>query len=372
MKLLDATFDPFDPSPHGGKPIIVLMSGGVDSSVAAMLLRDSGRQVVGVTMKIPTARDCDYSRSCCGMEAGYVCRELRIPHYYLDVGGEFDDLVIKPFARDYRQGRTPSPCVDCNSEVKFGVAWEFLRGAFGIDDLATGHYARIGDEQGRACLCRGRDHTRDQSYFLYGIRAEKLSSLLFPLVDYSKDQVRQMAACARLPVARRSDSMELCFAGEGDYRKALGLESRAGEIYDTAGRVIGQHQGIENFTIGQRKGIGIAAREPLYVVRISPEQNSITVGTADDAMSTDVVACHVNVLIPDLLVSGTHLYGKIRSQGEPAQCEIQNFHGRELSVRFSEPQFAPTPGQRLVLYSDRECVVAGGVISPGSAPGSAV
>ena len=367
--VIDApTFDPWKPGDDPDRDIAVLMSGGVDSSVTALLLRDAGWNVLGITLKIPVAANCAARRSCCGLEAGYVVRELGIAHYYLDVREAFEKLVIEPFRRDYAQGRTPSPCVDCNTLIKFRLVWDFIEAQFGVRNLATGHYARVVRTEAGAFLLRGKDRSRDQSYFLYGVPRERLGHLYLPLGEMGKDAVRRLAREAKLPVARRQDSMELCFAAEGDYRAALGARAQPGPILDTAGNVIGEHDGIANYTIGQRKGAGVAAGKPLYVIRISAEENSITLGTREQAECRDVRAEDVNVLIPELMRAGETLYGKIRSQGEPSKCALTAADDAAVAVRFDDPQFAPTPGQRLVLYDADGRVAAGGTIrtpSPG-------
>ena len=363
MQLQPPTLEPWKPGDNPEKDIIVLMSGGVDSSATALLLKNEGWNVVGVTMKIPVAESCDVKRSCCGVEAAYVSRDLGIPHYYLDVRDAFEKLVIEKFRRSYEEGLTPSPCIDCNTLFKFGLVWDFLEESFGISHLATGHYARIVHNDSHSYLARASDKSRDQSYFLYGIPKRRLEHLVLPLGEFTKPEVRDLTHKAHLPVARRQDSMELCFAGEGDYRNALdGSSARKGSILDTNGNVLGEHEGIANYTIGQRKGIGIAGGKPLYVTRINAIENTITIGTQEDITESIVCAEEVNVLIPEKLVVGERLYGKIRSQGEPTGCTVVEVSDGKMSVEFDAPQFAPTPGQRLVLYDDNENVVAGGVI----------
>lgn len=339
-----------------------MMSGGVDSSVTAHLLRREGWNVVGVTMKIPYADGCDVKRSCCGTQAAYISDQLGIPHYFLDVQEAFTKRVIEPFREWYAQGRTPSPCVDCNTEIKFDYAWDRISEELGVDHFATGHYARVTVEGDAAYLSRAADLSRDQSYFLYGIKRDRLANLRLPLGELTKTRVREIAREAHLPVASRQDSMELCFAGEDDYRNALGESAhRPGSIVNEAGEVIGEHTGIANYTIGQRKGIGIAAAEPLFVSRIDPFANTITAAPRSALFATNVRACCVNILIPDLTQPGTNLLGKIRSQGDPEPCTISQIDPT-LSVTFTHPTFAPTPGQRLVLYDEGGRVVAGGVI----------
>ena len=363
IRLSEPTLQPWRAGTDPDRDIIVLMSGGVDSSATAALLKQDGWNVLGITMKIPTAERCDVQRSCCGLEAGYVAKDLGIAHYYLDVRDAFRKLVIEPFRDAYTSGRTPSPCVDCNAIFKFGIVWDYLENTFGIRHLATGHYSRIRERNGKICLSVAADASRDQSYFLYGIRANRLPFLHLPLGELTKSEVREFARSLKLPVARRPDSMELCFAGEGDYRNALGLDSlQPGPILNASGSEIGEHKGIANYTIGQRRGIGIAAKEPLYVIAISAGNNSITVGTFDEAHSRRVSAEAVNVLIAEELVTGAKLEGKIRSQGVPRTCSVMETTNNALTVEFDEPEFAPTPGQRLVLYNDDNNVVAGGVI----------
>lgn len=362
IRLDEPTLQPWSKGSDSDRDIAVLMSGGVDSSVTALLLRDAGWNVLGITMKIPVAEGCDAKRSCCGLEAGYVARDLGIAHYYLDVREAFHRLVIDPFRRDYARGRTPSPCVDCNTLFKFGLVWDFLEAQFGIKNLATGHYARVIRTETEAYLKRGEDHSRDQSYFLYGIPSERLPYFHLPLGEMSKDEVRRLAKEANLPVARRQDSMELCFAAEGDYRAALDAEPVKGPVLDVDGKVIGEHDGIVNYTVGQRKGVGVAAGKPMYVVRVSPEDNSVTIGSRECVETRRVSAEDANVLIPELAHEGQALYGKIRSQGELSQCLLTEACGHNISVLFDEVQFAPTAGQRLVLYDDQDRVVLGGTI----------
>lgn len=344
------------------RTVAILMSGGVDSSTAAMLLMRDGWEVVGFTMNIPTAQGCDYRRSCCGIEAAYVAKHLGVPHYFIDVRKAFVDLVIEPFRRAYERGETPSPCVDCNTVIKFGLVWDFIEEKFGIRRMATGHYARIVRFDNTFRLARAKDLRKDQSYFLYGISARRLQDFLLPIGELTKQEVRDLARQAKLPVARRRESMELCFAGEGDYRKALEIQPKEGPILDMAGREIGRHSGIANFTIGQRKGIGIAAGKPLYVVRIDAQHNSITVGEWHEVSRRDVKAREINVLVPEELQTGTRLLGKIRSQGEPAGCVVTEIGNDLIEVKFDKAQFAPTPGQRLVLYNEQDHVIAGGII----------
>jgi len=345
--------------------IAVLMSGGVDSSVTAMLLKESGWNALGITMKIPVAENCNHKRPCCGAEAAIVCNELGIPHYFLDVEDAFRRYVIEPFQHAYMEGRTPNPCIDCNTFLKFGLVWKFLEKTFGIAHLATGHYARVVTVAHEARLARAVDQTKDQSYFLYGIPRSRIVRLVLPLGDLKKREVRSLAREAKLSVADRDESMELCFAGEDNYRQALAPPGKRtkGPILDTAGNVLAQHDGIFNYTLGQRKRLGVAAGEPRYVVRIHPEEHAVIVGTREEASSKQVCAENISILISEQLGRGNILLGKIRSRGEPEPCEVSKVEAGTIRVQFETPQFAPCPGQRLVLYNKTGQVVAGGTIS---------
>jgi len=339
------------------------MSGGVDSSVAAHLLRRAGWDVLGVTMKIPVACDTG-GRGCCGADAAFVCGELDLPHYFIDVAEAFERLIIQPFRQSYAMGMTPNPCVDCNTFLKFSLVWDILEEAFGIDHVATGHYARVVHTDSGVYLRRATNKQKDQSYFLYGVPANRLAALLLPLGDMTKQSVRAIASELNLPVADKTESMELCFAGEGDYRAALERDDvhRHGPITDMQGNVLGAHDGIANYTLGQRRGLGFAGGKPLYVGRIDAQNNTIALGTRDEVSYTVVQASIANALLPQKLVAGDKLFGKIRSYGDPRPCQIAEIEGNRLVVEFDEPEFAPCPGQRLVLYDSQESVVAGGTI----------
>jgi tRNA-specific 2-thiouridylase len=315
-------------------------------------------------MKIPVAQQCSHPSPCCGAGAAVICRQLGISHYFLDVEGAFEKLIISPFRRAYVQGRTPSPCVDCNSLLKFTLVWNFLEETFGIKHLATGHYARIIRKPDSAYLARATDRQRDQSYFLYGIPRNRLTQLVFPLGELSKQKVRELARTNGFEVAERPDSMELCFAGEADYRNALDRVTPAspGPILDTAGKVLGHHQGISNFTVGQRRGLGVAAGEPLYVVRICPQDNSVTLGTREQASRRDVRVSQVNTFLPEKLRPGQNLFGQIRSPGQASACTVVEVGPEAILVEFAAPQFGPCSGQRLVLYDEDGLVAAGGTI----------
>ena len=363
IKLMEPSFGPWQPVKDRSRQIAVLMSGGVDSSVTAYLLKERGWDVLGVTMKIPVSCGTNV-RGCCGADAAFVCNELSIPHYFVDVTKDFNELIIERFRRSYAKGETPNPCVDCNTLLKFSLLWDFLEEQFGIRYLATGHYARVSQAGGRGYLGRAKDKTKDQSYFLYGIESERLGRFLLPLGELTKEQVRSIAGQLNLTVAEKAESMELCFAGEGDYRAALtGAEAETeGDITDMQGNKIGRHKGTANYTLGQRKGIGFAGGKPLYVGRIDAQANMIALGTRDEISFRVVRADEVNTLIPAELVETKRVFGKIRSYGEPAPCRITDVQADKMTVEFDEPQFAPCPGQRLVVYNADDNIVAGGTI----------
>jgi tRNA-specific 2-thiouridylase len=364
IKLWPPSFSPWSPKKAPSKQIAVLMSGGVDSSVTAHLLREDGWEVLGITMKIPISCDTD-GRHCCGADAAIVSKELDIPHYFVDVTNAFEELIIKRFRQSYAKGQTPNPCVDCNSLLKFSLVWDFLEQTLGIKYLATGHYARVVKTGSDVRLGRAKDKTKDQSYFLYGIGRQKLPYFVLPLGELTKERVRAIAAQQYLRVAEKGESMELCFAGEGDYRTALTGEkaNHEGNITDMQGNKIGTHKGISNYTLGQRKGIGFAGGKPLYVGRIDAETNTIALGGREEISSRTIKANQLNVLIPEKLTGGERFFGKIRSYGDPRPCRIVDVDEETMMVEFDEPQFAPCPGQKLVLYDSGDNIVAGGTIS---------
>jgi tRNA-specific 2-thiouridylase len=347
----------------GNGLLAVMMSGGVDSSVAAWILKRQGWDLVGITLQIPMAGAASQRRPCCGRDAALVAHDLGIPHFLLDTREAFGKEVIERFRNTYLEGRTPNPCVDCNTIIKFRLAWDFLEGALGITHLATGHYSRVIRSGGETFLARAAEERRDQSYFLYGIPRERLDSLELPLGEMRKEGVRELALAAGLHIASKPDSMELCFAAEGNYRKALSCEPHPGPIVDSSGRFLGNHAGIENFTVGQRSGLPSTRGRPLFVKRIERPFNRVVVGTREELYEKVVAASEVNVLVPSRYREGERLYGKMRSGGKLSECSLDLAGAGVMEVRFSEPQFAPAPGQRIVLYDENGSVVAGGVLS---------
>lgn len=338
--------------------VAVLLSGGVDSAVAAWMLRNSGKMVLAVTMIIPGRGKGETE------EAAAIAEFLSLPHYVVEMDWEFRQAVIDPFLQCYLSGKTPNPCVLCNERLKFGLLWRELEDFFGPLSLATGHYARVVGKGGGFALARGIDREKDQSYFLSGLSREQLPRLSLPLGDRTKEEVREMARAAALPAAEKKESMEICFAGEGDYRALLEGESTPGFIVDEEGKILGTHRGILHYTVGQRKGLGISSKEGMYVLHLDRERNRVVVGSRERACSRVVSAERVNLLLPEELTAALSLRGKCRSKGEPAPCTLLVREDRDggMTVRFDEPQFAPAPGQRLVLYDEEDRVVAAGDI----------
>jgi tRNA-specific 2-thiouridylase len=364
IKLLPPSLSPWSPKKEPSKQIAVLMSGGVDSSVTAHLLKQDGWDVLGITMKTPISSGVR-SPGCCGADAAFVCNRLGIPHYFVDVTEPFEQLIVKQFHQSYINGETPNPCVDCNRLLKFSLVWDFLQTKFGIVHLATGHYAKVSKNGSHTLLGRAKDKTKDQSYFLYGIARERLEKLVLPLGELTKNHVRSIAAQLNLSIADKPESMELCFAGQGDYRAALSTPeaNQHGDVTDMQGNKIATHKGIANYTLGQRRGTGFAGGKPLYVGKINARTNTIALGTRDQVSFRTVRASQINVLVPEELITDELLFGKIRSYGDLSACRVVASNQDEMTVQFEEPQFAPCPGQKLVLYNTDDYIVAGGTIT---------
>lgn len=341
--------------------IAVAMSGGVDSSVAAALLLESGVEVVGITLKL-----WDDSR-CCSLtdadDARAVARILSIPHYVVDAREVFEREVISPFVEEWRRGRTPSPCVQCNRRLKFGWLLERAR-VLGCEGLATGHYARIErDESGRARLLRGADRAKDQSYFVVPESREVLERLLFPLGGYPKEEIRRMAADRGLPVASKPDSQDLCFLPEGGLAEFLDERLGAdlpGAVVDVNGRKLGVHRGMRNYTLGQRKGLGIASSEPLFVVEKRAVTGEVVLGPRAMAVNERFSVAEA-AWLADLPGNRFSCAVRTRSTGQITGCEVET-SGGAAAVKLEKPQFAVTPGQFAVFYAGDE-VLGGGWIS---------
>ncbi len=346
--------------------VLVAMSGGVDSSVAAILLQRDGYDVSGITMCI-SAESAGGGKKCCSPEditdARKVCRDLGIEHHVLSMSGEMEKQVIGPFVDEYLKGRTPNPCILCNEHIKFRALVDSLA-ASGMDLLATGHYAKIAYEGGVPALARPNDRTKDQTYFLYSVDRARLGKVLFPLGDLTKDEVRKIAAEAGLKVSEKSESQDVCFWPEGGgaaFFESRGIEPVPGDIVSVSGEILGRHEGIFNYTIGQRRGLGISAPAPLYVISIDPETNTVVAGEERHLFSDRLTAKPVNFLPGE---TGGRADGKIRYAHGPESCEF-SLSGDVLEVRFDEPQKSVTPGQSVVLYRD-DVVIGGGIIDNAS------
>lgn len=348
------------------RTVAVLMSGGVDSSVSALRLRREGWDVLGVTMRLPLAAGCT-PRVAATADAERVATGLGVPLLIVDVCAAFLRRVLEPFRDAYRAGRTPNPCVVCNAGLKFGLVWDLVEARFGVRRLATGHYARVLATQDGVRLAQAAQRERDQSYFLFRLPPRRLADLLLPVGACGKPQVRAEAAAAGLPVAATPDSMDTCFSGADDYRAALGpLAPRPGPIVDSAGKTLGRHDGVWNYTVGQRRGLGVAAQEPLYVLAIEAGRDAVVVGPRHEACARRVRAVTPAQLVPVAPAPGARLFGKIRSYTPAVPCRLDRWDATGMEVSFDEPQFAPAPGQALVLYDDAGQVLGGGDITTGA------
>ena len=352
--------------------VVVGMSGGVDSSATAALLLEQGFEVIGITLKL-WPQDC-VSRAedkCCGpqavMDARAVCQQLGIAYYLIDEAAEFDRHVIRYFADEYKAGRTPNPCVMCNQNLKFG---RLIRRAdqLGAQYVATGHFARVARDSlsGRVLLKRGRDLRKDQSYFLFSLRQDQLARAMFPLGEKTKTDTRAVARHCQLKTADKEESMEICFVPDNDYgrflRQAKLVEPRRGEIVDQQGRVLGYHEGIAFYTIGQRRGLGISSKRPLYVIELDPANNRVIVGDDAALQSAEFVADRCNWIAVDPPPGPVEATVKVRYNHPGAAATVTPLPGSKARVRLHQAQRAVTPGQAAVFYQD-ELVLGGGWIA---------
>jgi tRNA-specific 2-thiouridylase len=342
--------------------ILVAMSGGVDSSVAAYMLRQAGHDVAGITMNLGYDNP-DGSHIIIGGraadDAAKVCSALSIPHHVIDLSDQFQQLVIDDFVTEYGSGRTPNPCVRCNRYLKFGALIdETLR--LGYEKLATGHYANKGILNANEVIRKNRDERKDQSYFLWGVERSALSRILFPLNDFTKHEIRTMAIDAKLPSAYTGESQDICFIAE-DYRHFILpriSNAQPGDFVNRTGKVLGRHNGIPHYTIGQRKGLGISAPAPLYVISFNEMRNEVILGYRDEISSSGCMADQINLFVDTL---PEELTAKIRYAHRQVPCSA-SISGDSMKVLFETPQDAVTPGQSVVLYH-QDMVVGGGIIT---------
>lgn len=349
---------------------LIAMSGGVDSSVAAYLMKQKGYTCVGMTMKLYNNEDIGVSceKTCCSLkdveDARNVASRLDIPYYVVNFKDKFEEKVIQKFIDTYKSGGTPNPCIDCNRYLKFDKLMQRMK-ELEMDCVVTGHYARIEQSGGRFLLKKGIDETKDQSYVLYSLSQDRLAHTVLPLGNYTKTEIREIAAEQGFINAKKHDSQDICFVPDGNYAEFI--EKHTGEIFpegdftDINGNVLGRHRGIIRYTVGQRRGIGISSSEPLYVLKVCPEDNKVIIGKNSDLFSKTLEADNINLIALDKIDTPLRLNAKIRYKHKEAPCTVRQTDPDRLHVEFDEPQRAITPGQALVLY-DGDTVVGGGVI----------
>jgi tRNA-specific 2-thiouridylase len=351
--------------------IVVAMSGGVDSSVAAALLAEQGYDVIGLSMQLYDQSGTHTFGSCCTLDdlhdARRVASALGIPHYILNFERQFTDTVITNFVEEYASGRTPIPCAHCNSDLKFSTLIDRARG-LGSQHVATGHYARVEQADGRWLLKRSVDREKDQSYFLFSLTQEQLAGAVFPVGTLTKPEVRAQARRLGLAVADKADSQEICFVPDGDYAAFVEARSsslRPGAIVDEHGRTLATHSGVHKFTVGQRKGLGVAAGTPLYVLSIDADKGDVTVGPRSSLDRSTLSASAVNWIARDAPAEWTPATVQIRHRHRPAPGRVRAIDEDRAEFEFDEPQAAVTPGQAAVFY-DGDTVIGGGWIDASS------
>ncbi len=357
----------------GSKKVMLGMSGGVDSSVAAAILLRQGYEVIGVTLQIWQDMDEERQKSeggCCSLsavdDARRVANKLGIPYYVLNFKDIFNKTVIEYFKEEYFKGRTPNPCIACNRHVKWQAMLDKAL-SMGIDYIATGHYAKVMQDAatGRFILKKSVTDRKDQTYALYNLNQQQLSHTLMPVGDYTKDEIREIAKEIGLSVASKPDSQEICFIHDNDYGKFLSENSDKkivpGKFIDTKGNVLGNHKGIVHYTVGQRKGLGIAFGKPMFVVAVNPENNTVVLGDDSEVFSETLTASDLNFISIEKPMDGMRVNAKIRYSAKEAPATINVIDKNTIRVVFDTPQRAITPGQSVVFY-DGDIVVGGGTI----------
>lgn len=334
------------------KTVAIGMSGGVDSSVAACLLKDKGYNVIGVTLELLDNEETKKSIE----DAKAICKKIDIKHYVCDLKEEFKEEIVQNFITAYKQGKTPNPCVLCNRLFKFGLFYKKAL-ELGADYISTGHYARVKNNRLMMSLADGKD----QSYFLCQIKKEILPKVLFPLNEFqSKEEIRTLARKYQLPVSEKKDSQEVCFIPNDDYKTFLkknGQEEVEGKIILTDGNVLGNHKGLFNYTIGQRKGLNISYKEPLYVIQLDTKNNNLIVGTNNELFNQELIATNMNYLVEKDEFFKTKLFAKIRSRGNLEEVDTVTEEQNRLKIKFKDKLRAITPGQLIVFYNEnKECL----------------
>lgn len=351
------------------KKVLLGMSGGVDSSVSALLLKNQGYEVIGITLKLWDSK-CGES-TCCGFEATNdakrICDDLGITHYTINGMDEFKKFVIDDFIDNYKENKTPNPCIECNKYLKFGLMVNLAK-EIGADFVATGHYAKAeySEKYGRTVLKKSSSKNKDQSYVLYSINREVLEHIIFPLESYeSKDEIRKIARENNLRVANKPDSEDICFIPDGDYKLFLEQNSNitktSGNIVDKAGNILGKHEGLYRYTIGQRKGLGISHPTPLFVLGFNKEKNELIVGEHEELFKTEIIVKDVNLLAIDNIKEPIKANTKIRYSSKETPSTIYKIDENAVKIVFDEPVRGATPGQSAVFYDD-DVVIGGGKI----------
>lgn len=348
------------------KKVLLGMSGGVDSSVSAILLKEAGYEVIGATMNLyKQTKFCTISSAV--EDAKKVCDVLQIPHYVFEATTEFENYVVQDFIKCYECGKTPNPCIECNKHIKFDWFYQKAK-ELGCDYIATGHYAKVmyDEKFGQVVLRKSKAEKKDQTYFLYGISKEILEHILFPLEEYTdKEQIREIAQEHGLAIAQKPDSQEVCFIPDNDYASFVLKNGRnkakKGKMVTRKGEIVGEHKGLIYYTIGQRKGLGISYKEPLYVLKLEVEKNQVIVGTQQELYQKELYANELNFLMFDTLKESIEVTAKIRYRAKEAEATIYPISADKVKVKFKEPQKSITPGQSVVFYQG-DIVIGGGKI----------